>query len=280
MTPRPPFTRFSSSRMGNGFQMSKSRKSAKATADSRRLAEASAASGRNATISSHTTAPWSAAPRSRPVTSHAHTPTKKSGIATNATASGGRKSSSAQQIGKATSVPKVPGAQGTRPLPNPRAMKCAGWPKRNRASGAREMVESAPIDLHRLAVGAEQAHALAALHLPDARERNVEHVGKLGDAVARIRGRREKQLVVVSAGDDRGGPRVARGVLRADHRDRDLRELDRGAQVREPADVPETGEGAGGKVDSAGRHAAQGLAKRRPGRGAVKAQHAPRACGV
>src|SRR3954462_15930233 len=33
---------------------------------------------------------------------------------------------SAAAIGTANSVPNVPGAPGTRPVPNPNAMKCAG----------------------------------------------------------------------------------------------------------------------------------------------------------
>jgi hypothetical protein len=70
------------------------------------------------------------------------------------------------------------------------------------------VVVSAAIDLHRLAVGAEQAHALAALHLADARERDAEHVGELGDALARDWRRGEAELVVVAARDDRGAARV------------------------------------------------------------------------
>src|SRR5258706_11075201 len=105
-------------------------------------------------------------------------------------------------MGNATSVPKVPGAFGASPAPNPSAMKCAGWPARKRASGAREVVVSAAIDLHRLAFGV-QAHALAALDLADAGERDVEDVGEIRDALARVGGRGEAKLVVVAARDDR-----------------------------------------------------------------------------
>src|SRR5690349_16077756 len=93
------------------------------------------------------------------------------------------------------------------PTPKPIAMKCAGCETRKRASGVAEMVEPARVDLDRLAVGAEQAHALAALHLADARDPHAEHVGELGDALARVRRRGEAELVVVAAGGDRGARR-------------------------------------------------------------------------
>ena len=57
---------------------------------------------------------------------------------------------------QAASVPAVPGARGASPAPKPRAMKCAGCARRNRASGRREVVESAAVDRDRLAVGAHQ----------------------------------------------------------------------------------------------------------------------------
>src|SRR5512140_3572857 len=98
-------------------------------------------------------------------------PTKKSGTASTATCHGAMTCSNSRKIAQPASVPKVPGARGARPLPKPRAMKCAGCDSRKRASGVREVVVSAAIDLHGLAVGSEEAHALAALHLADARER-------------------------------------------------------------------------------------------------------------
>ena len=36
-------------------------------------------------------------------------------------------------------VPKVPGALGVRPLPKPRAMKCAGWASKNCVLGCFDM---------------------------------------------------------------------------------------------------------------------------------------------
>src|SRR6185369_5192878 len=120
-------------------------------------------------------------------------------------------------ITTATAVPTVPGATGDRPAPNPSAMKCAGCETRKRASGrSGEVVVSAAIDLHGLAVRSQQAHALAALDLPDARERHAQDVGELRDAVARVGGRGEAKLVVVAARDDGGAPRVRGEVLRAD----------------------------------------------------------------
>src|SRR5258708_33341046 len=121
----------------------------------------------------------------------------------------------------ATSVPKVPGALGARPAPKPSAMKCAGWARRNFASGPGEVVVSAAIDAHRLAVGSHQAHALAALHLADAREGHAEDVGELGDAVARVGRGREAELVVGAAREDRGYPHLRRAMLRPDRRERD-----------------------------------------------------------
>jgi hypothetical protein len=70
------------------------------------------------------------------------------------------------------------------------------------------VVVSAAIDLHRLAVGSEQAHALAALDLADARDRMPSTSVSSCDALARIRVRGEAELVVVAAGDDRVAARV------------------------------------------------------------------------
>src|SRR6185503_967391 len=134
---------------------------------------------------------------------HAATPRKNAGIAMNAMRSGGTTKSSRPTIGMATSVPKVPGARGASPAPNPSAMKCAGCETRKRRSGLGEMVEAAAIDLHGLAVGSHQRHALAAADLPDARDRHAEHLVQVLDAVARVGRRREAELVVVAARDDR-----------------------------------------------------------------------------
>src|SRR5688572_23987811 len=107
------------------------------------------------------------------------------------------------------SVPTVPCAAGARPQPNPSAMKCAGCETRNRASGSREVVVAAAIHLHRLAVGTQEAHALAPPHLPDAAQRHAEHLLQVVDALARVLVRREAELVVVAAGNNRGSPGVA-----------------------------------------------------------------------
>src|SRR6185503_9684641 len=147
-------------------------------------------------------------------------------------ASGDSHSYMTRNIAHPSRVPNVPGALGASPTPNPRAMKCAGCATRKRASGAGEVVVSAAIDLHRLAVGAQQAHALAALDEADASERDAEHVGQLRDALPGIRRRGEAQLVVVAAGDDRGERRVVREMLGADGRDRNGAELHRRADSR------------------------------------------------
>src|SRR4051812_21082974 len=126
-------------------------------------------------------------------------PRKKSGIASTATCHGAMTCSSNRKSTSPASVPKVPGARGASPLPNPRAMKCAGCDSRKRASGALEVVVSAAIDLHGFAVGTQQAHALAPLDLADARERHGEHLLQVLDALARIGVGGEAQLVVVAA---------------------------------------------------------------------------------
>src|SRR5688572_29595511 len=95
------------------------------------------------------------------------------GIARTAIRCQGSQRLSSAKMPQPARVPKVPGAQRARPLPNPRAMKCAGCETRKRASGALEVVVSAAIDLHRLAVPVQQAHALAALHLADAGDRDA-----------------------------------------------------------------------------------------------------------
>src|SRR5512140_3643057 len=122
-------------------------------------------------------------------------PTKKSGTASTATCHGAMTCSNSRKIASPASVPKVPGARGARPLPNPRAMKCAGCDSRKRASGVLEVVVSAAIDLHRLGVGAQQAHAFASLDLADARERDAQHVDEVLDALPRVGRRGEAQLV-------------------------------------------------------------------------------------
>src|SRR6185503_10175219 len=144
-------------------------------------------------------------------------------------ASGDSHSYMTRNIAHPSRVPNVPGALGASPTPNPRAMKCAGWATRKRASGALEVVVSAAIDLHRLAVGAEQAHALAALDLPHPRDRDPEHVGQVLDALAGVRVRGEAKLVVVPAREDGVAALVRGDVLGADGGHRHRIEIDRGA---------------------------------------------------
>src|SRR5258706_1860217 len=159
------------------------------------------------------------------------------------------------------SVPTVPGMKGASPHPNPSAMKCAGCDTRKRTSGAGEVVVAWPIDLYRLAVGTEEAHALAAPHLADAGEMHAEHVLQVVDALARVRVRGEAQLVVVAAGDDRRESGAGLHVLHRDARERNPRELDGRADARKPADVAEVREQPIGNVDRAGREGAQRLAE-------------------
>jgi len=78
MTPNPPFMRFSSSRIGEGFTTSKRRKRKNAPICQYSSSGASSRISRNATTSSQHMPPWSEMPRWRPVMSQAHTPTQNS----------------------------------------------------------------------------------------------------------------------------------------------------------------------------------------------------------
>src|SRR5450631_4308716 len=67
--------------------------------------------------------------------SHTHTPMANAQISTSTNAISVKRGARNQYIGKATSVPNVPGALRAKPLPKPNASRCAGWLNRNRQPG-------------------------------------------------------------------------------------------------------------------------------------------------
>src|SRR4029079_6870527 len=77
ITPNPPLSRRSTSRIGDGLTTSKKRNSRNAATCHQGSSGRSASIARNATTSSQDIAPWSAPPRVPPVRSHAHTPITK-----------------------------------------------------------------------------------------------------------------------------------------------------------------------------------------------------------
>src|ERR1039458_6680332 len=66
---------------------------------------------------------------------HIHTPRANAKTSMSMNRSSDNCGASNQYIGKATSVPNVPGALRARPLPKPNASRCAGWLNRNRQPG-------------------------------------------------------------------------------------------------------------------------------------------------
>ena len=132
--PRRSSVRRRAARIGGGLTMSKTRNSRNAIAIRSGSTPTKKSTSRNAATSSMTMLPWSATPRSRPVTCADHAPIANAATiaAMNAASLPYAWSSSASGI--ATSVPNVPGANGASPLPKPSAMKCAGCANRKRAS--------------------------------------------------------------------------------------------------------------------------------------------------
>ena len=94
------------------------------------------------------------------------------------------------KLNHANSVPKVPGARGARPLPQPQAKKCAGWAKRNLRLGAPfedsvKVVVASLRELDRLTVRVEDRHSagLTFAHATDAPERQFETRSDSGDGL-------------------------------------------------------------------------------------------------
>jgi len=125
ITPKPPLSFASHWRIGAGFQISNSRKSAKATAHQSGLAGVNLSTSIMATISSHTILPWSDTPKALPTWVQSGIPIKnKAAIVMKCVDSGVNVSS--QNRGRPTIVPTVPGAFGDSPVPKPKAIKWLG----------------------------------------------------------------------------------------------------------------------------------------------------------
>src|SRR2546425_568205 len=193
-------------------------------------------------------------PRSRPVRPHAQTPIPKKTTMTPKRASGGSQRSSRMKRGNASSVPAVPGASGASPVPNPSAMKWAGWAKTKREAGPDELRapagrfqdmaeigEQAVGDVDRAARKAAQPHAEidARLGRVQAGEAGFERRAfelhaplQVGERERRLPGRAREPDIVP------GARRVAleRELRRhlAHHGDRDRK----GPSGRVPADEP------------------------------------------
>ena len=54
----------------------------------------------------------------------------------------GDRNESSQNNGKPSNVPTVPGALGLKPVPKPKASRCAGWDNKKRRVGLLEVVKA------------------------------------------------------------------------------------------------------------------------------------------
>src|SRR5574343_41069 len=101
-------------------------------------------------------------------------------------------------------VPKVPGALGARPLPQPRAKKWAGWASRKRRVGRLamgEVIVTASLEADRLAVRVENGDVacFACVHFTNAPERQIELGRQLADGLRGAAGGGEAEFVIVAA---------------------------------------------------------------------------------
>src|SRR5690242_14296521 len=112
-----------------------------------------------------------------------------------------------RKVSQAKAVPTVPGAHMERPLPQPQAMKWAGWAKRNLSEGGlAKVLVASMVELDRLAVGVIDRDAAGfaghripvfqgeggarRLHGADAPQRQFEIGGDLADGQALLGGGR------------------------------------------------------------------------------------------
>src|SRR5438552_12547728 len=172
---------------GGGLTTSNTRNSRNAKASRNGSAPTKKSTSRNAAISSHTIAEWSATPRSRPVRSAAQTPIANDAATMSMNPRSSVKARNNAASGSATSVPTVPGAIGDRPAPNPKAMKCAGCENRNLSDGAfrigspKEMIECRRQGSQCLAVFVAYEQSPALFDAADAREREIELLRQRAD---------------------------------------------------------------------------------------------------
>src|SRR3989338_2667051 len=114
---------------------------------------------------------------------HTHTPMENDRNKTSKIPRSVRRSESAQYNGKATSVPKVPGALRASPLPKPNDSRCAGWLSKNRQPGltnsSLEVVITASLDVEWVACRIVHDTAAPCNNFSDAGQRQIEPRGYL-----------------------------------------------------------------------------------------------------
>src|SRR5690242_1730574 len=115
--------------------------------------------------------------------------------------SGGVCGAISQNSGHATSVPKVPGATGARPAPNPSARKCDGLANIKRSVGRAlsraEVIKAALRQEDRTSLIIDDDDTVAAFHCTDARNRDAGLSRALLDPVPLRARSGERQLVIV-----------------------------------------------------------------------------------
>ena len=133
--------------MGNGFQISNKRNNRKAISHQIHENGLYSITSMKATISSQTILLWSGTPRFLPAISHRGMPIRKRSAMMGVWSSAGV-AINKMNIGMPTIVPKVPGAFGLSPLPNPRAKKWAGFLNKNLKLG--EVIKACLVYVHDL----------------------------------------------------------------------------------------------------------------------------------
>src|SRR5690625_4163208 len=124
MIPRPPGTRLSNQRIGQGFRTSNNRNSTNPTTHQTQSAGARNNVIQSPTNSSQTIPPWSCTPISLAVRPQSQIPAANVATSIIRYPDHAQKAIPlAQKISRAAAEPKVPGATGAVPLPNPKARK-------------------------------------------------------------------------------------------------------------------------------------------------------------
>src|SRR5690606_562751 len=193
--------------------MSNSLKMTKASAWAMRVFGVSQSTSQNATISSRTRPPWSGTPSARPVRSHARQPMAKDTTSTARITVSERPCSNTTHNAQPSSVPQVPGAGRSRPLPNPNAtirqrlVKTQPTVGRTaaREPGTRESRISAKVIETAHAIGADRHRATdnpqapRLINMPHPRNANAMLSGQGHQGVACRRRGGEAKLVDVAA---------------------------------------------------------------------------------
>src|SRR5512142_1752863 len=121
--------------------------------------------------------------------SHTQTPKANAQISTSRNSASLNLGARYQYMGKATSVPAVPGPFGIRPAPKPKDRKCAGWLNRNRQFGwtlnwSCKVVIAAFLNRHYAAVCRAHLAAFSRDYVPDTAQRQMQAARQHVDAVA------------------------------------------------------------------------------------------------